>query len=281
MRADSTTPPSILIAPESRDRRVDLRELWQHRGLLVLLAGRDLRVRYKQAVFGAGWAVMQPFTTMVLFSVLFHRMGRFPATGNVPYPVLAFCGLVPWTFFANALGQASLSLVANPELVTKVYFPRELIPMAPVITAAVDFCVAFVVLLGMMLWFHVEVPASAIAVAPLLVFVALTVMALSLWSSALTLLYRDLRFIVPFLIQIGFMVTPVIWETGKLVPERWHLVAALNPMATAIDGFRWAMLGSAPVRLSDIVVSVAVTAALLAMGHRFFRRTERSFADRI
>ncbi len=252
-------------------------ELWDYRELFYFLTWRDIKVRYKQTAFGAAWAVLQPFLTMVVFSLFFGSLAGI-SSGDVPYPVFAFAALVPWTFFATAVALAGNSLVEQERILAKVYFPRLIVPTAAVLACLVDFAIAFVVLLIMMLVYGI-VPSAAILTLPFFVLLAaLAALAVSLWLSALNVLYRDVRYVIPFLVQLWLFVSPVAYPSS-LVPEPWDAVYGLNPMAGVIDGFRWALLSEAEPPGPMLAVSVLATGALLAGGLLYFRRMERSFAD--
>jgi homopolymeric O-antigen transport system permease protein len=253
-----------------------LREMWDSRELLYFLVWRDFKVRYKQTVLGAAWAVIQPLLTMIIFTVVFGRLARLPSDG-MPYPIFAYCALVPWTYFATALTQSSNSLVDQSRVITKVYFPRLLVPLASVISGLVDLAITMVVLLGMLLYYGI-VPTLAVLTLPLFILLAmLTALAVGLWLSALNVRYRDVRHTIPFLIQVWLFATPVAYS-GSLVPERWRTVYGLNPMAGVVGGFRWALLGrEAPGPL--LLVSVLTVVVIAAGGLFYFRRMEQSFAD--
>jgi lipopolysaccharide transport system permease protein len=264
------------IRPSSGWVSLPLREMWESRELLYFLVWRDLKVRYKQTVLGATWAVIQPLLTMLIFTVVFGHLARLPSDG-VPYPVFAYCALVPWTYFATALTQSSNSLVDQSRLITKVYFPRLLVPLASVIAGLMDLAITTVVLLGMLLYYGIA-PTPAVLTLPLFVLLAmLTALAVGLWLSALNVRYRDVRHTIPFLIQFWLFATPVAYSSS-LVPERWRTVYGLNPMAGVVDGFRWALLGrERPGPL--LLVSVLTVMATAVGGLFYFRRMERSFAD--
>jgi homopolymeric O-antigen transport system permease protein len=250
--------------------------MWDSRELLYFLVWRDLKVRYKQTVLGAAWAVIQPFLTMVIFAVVFGRLARLPSDG-LPYPVFAYCALVPWSYFATALAQSSNSLVDQSRLITKVYFPRLLVPLASVVAGLADLAITIVVLLGMLLYYGI-VPTIAVLTLPLFVVLAmLTALAVGLWLSALNVRYRDVRHTIPFLIQFWLFATPVAYSSS-LVPERWRTVYGLNPMAGVVEGFRWALLGRDPPG-PMLLVSVVTVVAIATGGLFYFRRMERSFAD--
>jgi lipopolysaccharide transport system permease protein len=254
-----------------------LRDLWEYRDLLFFLIWRDIKVRYKQTALGAAWAVIQPFFTMVIFSLFFGRLARVPSDG-VPYPVFSYAALVPWTFFAQGLTNASNSLVASGNLIRKVYFPRLVVPIATVLGGIVDFALAFVVLLGIMLYYGI-VPTANLIWLPLFLLLALvTSLGTSLWLSALNVQYRDVRYLVPFLTQAWLYATPIAYPSS-LLSEPWRTVYGLNPMAGVVEGFRWALLGTDTAPGALVAMSAAVAGLLLVSGAYFFRRLERSFAD--
>jgi lipopolysaccharide transport system permease protein len=254
-----------------------LDELWEYRELLYFLVWRDVKVRYKQTVLGAAWAILQPFMTMVVFSLFFGKLGRIPSEG-LPYPIFAFAALVPWTFFATGLGQGANSLVGSQNLIKKVYFPRLVIPIASVLSGVVDFALAFLVLLGMMLFYGIY-PTLNLLWLPLLLLLALvTALGVSLWLSALNVQFRDVRYTVPFLTQFWLFATPIAYPSS-LLPEPWRTVYGLNPMAGVVEGFRWALLGTETRPGAMILVSTVAALALLVSGAYYFRRMEKSFAD--
>ncbi|CCF83163.1 ABC transporter permease [Nitrolancea hollandica] len=269
--------PTLVIKPTRGWAALNLRDLWHYRELLYFMTWRDVKVRYKQTAIGAVWAVLQPFLTMVVFSIIFGRLAKVPSDG-VPYPVFSFSALLPWTFFATAITQAGTSLVTNINLVSKVYFPRLIVPTAGVLVGIVDFAVAFVVLLGMMLVYGI-VPGIAVLTLPLFLLLAfMTALGISLWLSALNVKYRDIRFTIPFLTQFWLFVTPVAYSSS-MIPEKWRLLYGLNPMAGVVEGFRWALLGSEQAPGGMILVSAAVVIVLFVGGLFYFRRMEREFAD--
>ena len=256
---------------------VRIRELWEYRELLYFLIWRDIKVRYKQTVLGGLWAIIQPFTTMVVFSLFFGKLGKIPSD-NIPYPIFCYAALVPWTFFANGLTQSSDSLIGNANLIRKVYFPRLTIPIAAVLSGIVDFGLAFIVLLGMMLYYGV-VPGFNLVWLPLFLLLTLVCsLGTGLWLSALNLKYRDVRYVVPFLTQLWLFVTPIAYPSSML-PQRWQLVYGLNPMAGVVKGFRWALLGTTPAPGPIIVVSSLASLLILIGGVFYFRNMERTFAD--
>lgn len=258
-------------------REINFAELWQYRELLIFYAIRDIKVRYKQTILGATWAVLQPVVTMLVFSIFFGRLAGVPSDG-IPYPVFSFCALLPWTLFAFALTQSSNSLVQDAQVLTKVYFPRLIIPFASVIAGLVDFAIAFLVMVGMMLYYNI-VPGLAIIFLPLFIALALAAaLSVGLWFSALNVKYRDVRYTIPFLAQFWLFVTPVAYSSS-LVPPQWQAVYAINPMVGVVEGFRWALLGKSTSPGPMLFVSVVMTVVLLVGGLFFFRRMEKSFAD--
>ena len=269
--------PELLITPGNRWIPLHLSELWEYRELLYFLVWRDIKVRYKQTALGAAWAVMQPLFMMLVFSLFFGRLAKVPSDG-IPYPVFAFCALIPWQLFANALSESSNSLVGNQNLITKVYFPRLVIPIAAVLSGLVDFAIAFGILIGMMLYFGI-VPGWAILVLPGFILLAvLTALAVGLWLSALNVQYRDVRYTMSFLVQFWLFATPVAYPSS-LVPESWRAFYGINPMAGVVEGFRWALLGKTQPPGAMLWVSVLVVTILLIGGLFYFRRMEQQFAD--
>lgn len=271
-----STQPTV-IQPVKGWISLGLHNLWEYRELLYFLAWRDIKVRYKQTVLGALWAIIQPLTTMVIFTVIFGKLAKIPSDG-IPYPVFSFCGLLPWNYFAGAFSRSSSSLIGNANLISKVYFPRLVIPISSLLAGLVDFAIAFFVLIGLMLWYGI-IPTITILWLP--VFLLMTVVAalgIGLWLGALNVQYRDVNYIVPFLIQVWMYATPVVYPSS-FIPERWRLFYGLNPMAGAVEGFRWALLGGAQGPGPLLVVSVLVAVVLLISGVFYFRRMERTFAD--
>jgi lipopolysaccharide transport system permease protein len=269
------------LAPSSSWVAINFRELWRDRELLYFLVWRDVKVRYKQTALGAAWAILQPFFTMVVFSLFFGRLAGLAARieGGTPYPVWAFAALVPWSVFSQGLSQSAHSLVGSADLVKKVYFPRLVIPVASVLAGVVDFALAFLVLLGMIGYYRIA-PGPAIVFLPALVLLALvTALGVGLWLSALNVLYRDVRHTLPFLMQLWLFATPVAYPS-TLLPEPWRTVYGINPMAGVVEGFRWALLGG-PAPGPIVWVSATVAAGILVSGAYFFRRMERTFADMV
>ncbi len=269
--------PVIRIRPSKDWAPVNLRDLWEFRELLYFLVWRDIKVRYKQTTLGVAWAVLQPFLTMVVFSIIFGRLAGIPSDG-IPYPIFTYTALLPWQLFAHALSESSSSLVANERLITKVYFPRLVVPIAAVLAGLVDFGVAFLLLIGMMLFYGI-VPTIAILALPFLILLAIaTALAVGLWLSALNVQYRDVRYVLPFLTQFWLFATPVAYSSG-LVPEPWRAWYGLNPMAGVVEGFRWALLGKPGGTASLLSISVVIVCVLLFSGLVYFRRMEKTFAD--
>jgi lipopolysaccharide transport system permease protein len=272
----SSAAPLIIIRPSRGWVSLELRDLWKYRELLYFLIWRDVKVRYKQTILGAAWAILQPFMAMVIFTIFFGRLAKIPSDG-IPYPVFAYTALLPWQLFAHALTESGNSLVANQQLLTKVYFPRLVIPISAVLAGLVDFGIAFLVLLVFLLHYGI-VPSMAVLSLPFFLLLAIaTALAVGLWLSALNVQYRDVRYTIPFLTQFWLFATPIAYSSS-LVPERWRAWYGLNPMAGVVEGFRWALLGKGGVGPLVIVSAVAVL-LLLAGGLIYFRRMERTFAD--
>ncbi len=269
--------PRIVIQPSKGLFPLDLGSVWHYRELLYFLVLRDVQVRYKQTVIGAGWAILQPLMTMVIFTVIFGNFAKIPSDG-LPYPVFAYTALLPWTYFAQALGRGGTSLVGNANLITKVYFPRLIIPISSVLAPAVDFLLSFLILLGLMVWYGV-VPTWGVLALPLFLFFAIMLaLAIGLWLAPLNVKYRDVGHTIPFLIQFWMYASPVAYPVS-LVPEQWRLLYSLNPMAGIIEGFRWALLGTASPDFMVMAVSAVIVVALLLGGIVYFKRMERTFAD--
>jgi len=266
-----------IICPSRGWISLNLRDLWEYRELLYFLTWRDIKVRYKQTVLGAAWAIIQPFFTMVVFSLFFGKLAKVPSD-DIPYPVFSYAALVPWTFFANGLSQSSTSLVASANLIRKVYFPRLVVPISAVISGVVDFALAFVVLLGMMLLYGI-VPTAAIVWRPLLLLLALvTSLGVGLWLTAMNVQFRDVHYAVPFLVQAWMFATPIAYPSN-LLDQPWRTVYGINPMAGVVEGFRWALLGAETAPGPIVFVSTLVAIGLLVSGAYYFRRMEKTFAD--
>ena len=270
-------PSTTLITPPAGWAFPSLREFWAYRELLYFLVWRDIKVRYKQTALGVAWAVLQPVLTMVVFSFFFGRLARIPSDG-IPYPIFSFAALVPWTFFSYGLSQSANSLVSDQQLIRKVYFPRMVIPTATVLSGVVDFALAFVVLLGLMLFYGMVPSFQALWMIPLLLLAFITSLGVGLWLAALNVQYRDVRYTIPFLTQLWLFATPIAYPSS-LLSEPWRTIYGINPMAGVVDGFRWALLqtGTAP----GPIIAVSTLAALLVLigGALYFRRMEESFAD--
>ena len=269
--------PILNIEPSNTWVSLKLGELWQYRELLYFLIWRDIKVRYKQTALGAAWAIIQPLFSMLIFSLFFGRLAKMPSDG-IPYPLFSLAALVPWTFFANGLNQSSNSLVASANLLKKVYFPRLVIPIATVLAGVVDFALSFVVLLGLMAFYGIA-PTINLLWMPLFLLLALvTSLGVGLWMSALNVKYRDVRYIVPFVIQVWMFSTPIVYPSS-LLPASWRTIYGLNPMVGVVEGFRWALLGTNTVPGFMIGVSAAAALLILVGGAFYFRHMEKSFAD--
>ena len=269
--------PKLRIAPSTGWVPLNLKDLWEYRELLYFLVWRDIKVRYKQTALGATWAIIQPFCTMLVFSVFFGHLAKVPSDG-IPYPIFSFAALVPWTFFANGLSQSSNSLVGSGTLITKVYFPRLIIPLASVFSGIVDFVLAFAVLLVMMLYYGL-IPTFNVIWLPLFVLLALiTSLGVGLWLSALNVEYRDVRYIVPFITQFWMLASPIGYPSS-LLQQPWRTLYGLNPMVGVAEGFRWALLGTNTAPGPIIAVSSAAAVLILVSGAFYFRRMEKTFAD--
>ncbi len=278
----ATAPEDGLIYYEARGGLgfADFRELWAYRDLFFSLALRDLQVQYRQTFIGVAWAVIRPLTLMIVFTALFRMLGRIPASNEQTYAVTLYAVLLPWQLFATTLTKSTSSLVANEAILTKVYFPRLILPLVPIAVGLVDFAIAFVVLLGLMFWYGV-MPTVTILLVPF--FVALAVLvsfAFGTWLSAANALYRDIQHAVPFVVQVGMFVSPVIYEMAE-VPEKWRTLYSLNPMVGVLEGFRWSLLGQQEPPLTAIALSIMISAVVLAGGLVYFRRIERFVADRV
>jgi lipopolysaccharide transport system permease protein len=270
--------PSELVIAAGRARRQYWRDLWRYRELFYFLAWRDILVRYKQTAIGVAWALIRPFLTMVVFTVVFGQIAKLPSNG-VPYPILVFSAMLPWQFFANSLSECSNSLITNANLISKVYFPRLVIPASAVIVSFVDFMISSLILIGLMSWYQF-VPSWRIVTLPFFIAVAfMAAMGAGLWLAALNVKYRDFRYIVPFIIQFGLYISPVGFSSS-VISDRWRWLYCLNPMVGVIDGFRWAILGGQnQLYLPGFLLSVGFVICLFVLGVRYFRAYERTFAD--
>ncbi len=269
----------IILRPSRGWGSLNLRDLWVYRELIYFLTWRDLKVRYKQTLLGAAWAILQPFLSMVVFSVFFGGLLRV-SSGNIPYPIFSYTALLPWGLFSKALTDAGRSLVINRNVITKVYFPRLIVPLSSVLGGLVDFLIAFIVLIGMM-WYFKMVPTTALWTLPFFLLLTLaTALGVGLWLSALNVIYRDVGYVLPFLTQFWFYLTPVVYSSSE-VPEKWRIIYALNPMVGVVEGFRWALLPGGNPPGPMVAVSAAIAVALLISGTIYFRRMERTFADMV
>jgi lipopolysaccharide transport system permease protein len=274
----STPAPHLRLEPTRGWVAVRLGELWEYRELLYFLTWRDIKVRYKQTVLGVLWAVIQPFMTMVVFSLFFGRLAEVPSDG-VPYPIFNFAALVPWTLFANGLTTSANSLVGSANLLKKIYFPRLVIPISSILSGVVDFVLSFIILVGMMLYFGI-VPTANIIWLPLLILLALiSSLAVGLWLSALNVQFRDIRYTLPFITQLWLFITPIVYPSSLIQDPTLRLLYSLNPMTGVVEGFRWALLGTDTAPGAMVLVSAVVAVLLLISGLYYFRRMERTFAD--
>ena len=277
--ATQAEPRKIILKPTHGWSALNLQDLWLYRELIYFLTWRNLKVRYKQTVLGVGWAVLQPFLTMVVFSIFFGNLAGIPSDG-MPYPIFSFTALLPWTLFSKALQDASRSLVASAHMITKVYFPRMILPLSSVLSGVVDFVIAFIVLLGMMVYFGIT-PTINIWMLPFFLLLTLvTAVGVGLWLSALNVLYRDIGYILPFLTQLWMFITPIAYP-ASMVPEKWQILYAINPMTGVVEGFRWALLGTGKAPGTMFFVSSAVAVVVLISGMFYFKRMERLFADMV
>lgn len=267
-----------LVIEAGRTEAQYWKDIWRYRELFYFLAWRDIIVRYKQTVLGITWALIRPLLATLVSTVVFGNLAKFPSDG-VPYPILVVAGVLPWQFFANSLTECSLSLINNANLVAKIYFPRLIVPASAVIVSFVDLLISGIILLGLMAWYNF-IPDWRIITLPLFILIAFAAaLGGGLWLAALNVKYRDFRHIVPFIVQFGFYISPVPYSSS-VVPEKWRLLYSLNPMVSAIDGFRWALLGGrSPLYLPGFIVSLGVISLVLASGIWYFRKTERTFAD--
>jgi lipopolysaccharide transport system permease protein len=276
----ATKAPSInviMIRPSRGWVSLKLRELWEYRELFYFLTWRDIKVRYKQTALGAAWAIIQPFFTMVVFSLFFGKLGKIPSD-DIPYPIFSYAALVPWTFFANALTESSNSLVSSANLIKKVYFPRLAVPIASVMSGVVDFILAFVVLLGMMLYYRITPTINSLWLPCFLALTLGTALGTGLWLSAMNVQFRDVRYVIPFVTQFWMFATPIAYPSS-LLSEPWRTLYGLNPMVGVVEGFRWALLGTRTAPGPIIFVSSLASLAVLIGGAFYFRRMEKTFAD--
>jgi len=272
---------SVIILEPGRAEKNYWTDLWRYRELFLILAWRDVAVRYKQTIIGVAWAVIRPFLTVVVFTVIFGKLAGLPSDGTVPYALMVFAGMLPWYLFSTSLGEASNSLVTNANLISKVYFPRLIVPCASLVVSLIDFLISFVILAGMMLWYRFS-PSPQILLLPLFIVLALLAsIGPGLWITSLNVKYRDFRYVIPFIVQFGLYVSPVGFSSS-VVPEKWRLLYNLNPMVGVIDGFRWCILGgNSPIYVPGFLLSLAIIAFFLYLGITRFRKMEKTFADLI
>lgn len=271
--------PTELVIEAGRTEQQYWKDLWRYRELFYFLAWRDILVRYKQTIIGIAWALIRPFLTMVVFTVVFGKIAKLPSEAGAPYPILVFAAMLPWQFFANSLSECSNSLITNANLISKVYFPRLIVPTSAVIVSFVDFMISGMILLGLMAWYDF-VPSWRIMTLPLFIGIAfMASMGVGLWLASLNVKYRDFRYVVPFIVQFGLYISPVGFSSS-LVPEGWRFIYSLNPMVGVIDGFRWAILGGeSKLYLPGFTLSLGLVALLFTSGIWYFRKVERIFAD--
>ncbi len=275
--SSTSRKPSIAIQPRKRIFQLDLIEIWRYRELLYFMAWRDIIVRYKQTAIGASWAIIQPLINMTIFTLIFGVLARIPSEG-VPYPVFAFAGMLPFAFFSQVLARGGNSVVGSSNLITKIYFPRLILPLAATAAPAVDFVLSFVMLLVLMAWYHIT-PTWGLLALPLFLGLAfMTAMAMTLWFSSLNVRYRDVGYVIPFLSQVWMYASPVVYPIS-VVPQKWRPLYSLNPMVGAIEGFRWALFGKESPDFMVIAISSSVVLVLLAGGIVYFKRMEQTFAD--
>lgn len=271
----------ILILEPGRIEKNYWNDLWRYRELFIILAWRDISVRYKQTIIGVAWALLRPFLTMLVFTVIFGKLAKLPSDGNAPYALMVFAAMLPWSLFSTALGEASNSLVGNASLISKVYFPRLIIPTATVVTAFVDFVISCIILLGMMIHYQF-LPGCNLLLLPIFIILALLAsLGPGLWITALNVKYRDFRYVIPFLVQFGLYISPVGFSSN-VIPEKWRLLYSINPMVGVIDGFRWCILGGeSPIYWPGFALSITIVTFFLWVGISSFRKMEKSFADLI
>ena len=271
----------VLIIEPGRTEKNYWTDLWRYRELFLILAWRDISVRYKQTIIGILWAIIRPFLTMVVFTVIFGRIAKLPSDGSAPYALMVFAAMLPWSLFSNALSESSNSLISNANLIGKVYFPRLIIPAATLVTAFIDFLISFIILIGMMIYYQFA-PGWHMLLLPCFIILALLAsLGPGLWITALNVKYRDFRYIIPFVVQFGLYVSPVGFSS-KVVPEQWRLLYSLNPIVGVIDGFRWCILGgNSPIYMPGFLLSLAIIAFFLYLGISRFRKMEKTFADLI
>ncbi|MEW6286912.1 MAG: ABC transporter permease [Chloroflexota bacterium] len=280
-KVPSHEPTTIYIKPSTGLAALNLKDLWAYRELIYFMIWRDVKVRYKQTMLGAAWAIIQPVLTMIVFTFLFGRIAKLPTDNDIPYPIFSYAALLPWGMFVGALNQASRSLTSNQNMVTKIYFPRLVLPLASILSGLVDFVIAFVILIGLMIYYGVTPSPNALWALPLfLLLTVVTALGVALWLSAINVQYRDVNYALPFLTQFWLFITPVAYSSN-LISEKWQLIYSLNPMAGVINGFRWALLGTDTGPGPEMAVSVLISLLVLIGGLFYFRNMEKTFADTI
>lgn len=268
-----------LIIEAGRTEKNYWKDLWRYRELFYILSWRDIKVRYKQTVVGAAWSIIRPLLTTIIFTFVFSHVAKLPPPGAAPYALMVFAGMLPWQFFSNSLSESSNSLIGNANLITKVYFPRLIVPASSVITSLVDFGISFLILIGMCVWYQF-LPPLQILLLPFFILISfLCAFGVGLYLTAVNVKYRDFRYIIPFIVQFGLYITPVGFSSS-VIPEKWKLVSALNPMVGVIDGFRWCLLGD-PMHWDTFAISMGITLLFLWIGIAYFRKMEKTFADNI
>jgi lipopolysaccharide transport system permease protein len=279
LKIEEKTEAPELIIEAGKSEKEYWKDLWRYRELFYILSWRDIKVRYKQTVIGAAWGVIRPLLTTIIFTIIFNKVAKLQSPGAAPYALMVFAGMLPWQFFANALSESSNSLIGNTNLITKVYFPRMIIPAGSIITGLVDLGISLIILIGMFIFYHFMPPVKILLLPVFILFAFVASFGLGLYITAVNVKYRDFRYIIPFIVQFGLYITPVGFSSS-IVPEKWRLLFYINPMAGVIDGFRWCILGE-PFYLRGFLISLFVSMAFLWIGVFYFRRTEKSFADNI
>ena len=272
--------PVTILRPATGLGALNFRDLWLYRELIYFLTWRDLKVRYKQTLLGASWAILKPFMTMIVFSIFFGDLANVPSDG-VPYPIFSFAALVPWELFSNAISVAGRSLVQNRHMITKIYFPRVILPLSATLAGVVDFLIAFVILIGMLFYYQIPITIYMLTIPLFLLLALITSIGIGLWLAALNVQYRDIGYVTPFLTQFWLFITPIAYG-ASMVPQQWQFLYSLNPMTGVVEGFRWALLGTSQgAPGTQLAISFAVAIALLLTGFMYFRRMERTFADMV
>lgn len=274
-------PTTIYIKPSKGLAALNLRDLWLYRELVYFMIWREIKVRYKQTMLGAAWAIIQPVLTMIVFTFIFGRVAKLPTDGNIPYPIFSYTALLPWGLFSAALNQASRSLTSNQNMVSKIYFPRLVLPLASVLSGLVDFVIAFVILIGLLIYYRVMPSINALWALPLFLLLSIiTALGVALWLSAINVKYRDVNYALPFMTQFWQFITPIAYSS-TLIPAKWQIIYMLNPMAGVVNGFRWALLGIGNGPDAGLWISVGISLLVLVSGLYYFRNMEKTFADTI